>query len=1205
MIVGVRNISRAIAFALFICLAYVPLLARATTSLLDTSFADPTIVATTGVVALARQSDGKLLVGGQFTSAGGQARAGLARYNGDGTLDMGFVPPSFPGIIAAIAVQSDSKILAAGTFTAVDGTGPAYLVRLNSDGTLDTDFNPDVDDQVWTLALQTDGKIVIAGMFSKVGGVDHVRLARLDSTGAVDATFNPNVNSAVNAVAIQNDGKILIGGQFSTVNNAAHNRLARLDSTGTVDETFNPNVNGTMRSIAVQSDGKILIGGLFTLVNGTARSRMARLNSDGTLDAAFDPNFNQTVHRVEVQSDGKILVGGEFTSVGGAARSYLVRLDTNGVPDGGFIPVLNGIVYTTMLLSDGKVMAGGGFASAGGSGYAYLARFYGGIYTVSVTAPANGSVSSSPAGIVCGATCSAEIIGSQVTLTATPASGYSFAGWGGDCAGSANPLALAPIADIVCTATFDAAGPAPVPPPAPPAPPPAFVTTAVPPVQEASTVGAGAGSFSFASSFSDPSSLTFTAAQSGGAPLPSWLTFTPATVSFTYDVPIPPELPIQPVTGADRTIGRAEAPVARPNTIYPPSVRVAQLPITLTATGGGQSYVSTFLANFYAPRPPVAISAVSLSLDGVVGNGRSGRSALSWDGGQMVFETAATNLFPASPNSRSDILRYQALSGGRDRLSQTAIPGGGVANTADGASSSPAVSADGRYAAFASEAPGITLIPSRGVRQVYRTALGYPRIPLNEQATPAPDFVSITADGIAGNGPSDNPEMSQDGRHVVFESTATNFGSGLDGAVRVWRKDMQTGALVVVSNGPGGNATVSWDGRFVAFERDGAIHLRDMASDTITQVASGTRPRLTARADRIAFVAPVNGVAQIMVADLGDGRVRAVTAGNGPSDQPAISADGRFVAFRSGATNLVSGYEGNSLAQIFVHDVERGVTALVSQTASGAPGTGASWNPALSGDGGTLSFGSDARDIVNGNPAAGQAYLAANPLPLPGKTGYWYMAGLGGGQGWAMERWGNRLYVGGLAYDDQGRSQWLAGPCTLSGLVCEGVLTGGPTFSLVTAENGASASLVVGGAPARTLTMFPIGGIRTTGYAGLPQAGWWYEPDAGNGVGYFLSIDSQPQADGSIAQVGYLAVLGYDASGAQVWQSAQATLAADQSFSGTLMQYAGGLPFGAETAGASPSATAVGPVRMTFAGTDRARVTLPDGRSADLARFRF
>ncbi|MFX7507358.1 hypothetical protein ABTJ37_23865, partial [Acinetobacter baumannii] len=77
-------------------------------------------------------------------------------------------------------------------------------------------------------------------------------------------------------------------------------------------------------------------------------------------------------------------------------------------------------------------------------------------------------------------------------------------------------------------------------------------------------------------------------------------------------------------------------------------------------------------------------------------------------------------------------------------------------------------------------------------------------------------------------------------------------------------------------------------------------------------------------------------------AEVATGALRPVTAGNAISDDPAISADGRFVAFRAAATNLVAGFAGNGLAQIFVRDVERGVTALVTQTASGGPGNGAS-----------------------------------------------------------------------------------------------------------------------------------------------------------------------------------------------------------------------------------------------------------------------
>ncbi|MBN9531709.1 MAG: hypothetical protein J0H82_36275, partial [Alphaproteobacteria bacterium] len=116
--------------------------------------------------------------------------------------------------------------------------------------------------------------------------------------------------------------------------------------------------------------------------------------------------------------------------------------------------------------------------------------------------------------------------------------------------------------------------------------------------------------------------------------------------------------------------------------------------------------------------------------------------------------------------------------------------------------------------------------------------------------------------------------------------------------------------------------------------------------------------------------------------------------------------------------------------------------------------------------------------------------------------------------------------------------------------------------------------------------------------------GWWYEPDAGNGVGYFLAVNTQAQANGAVAHVGYLSVLGYDAQRQPVWQAAQATLGADLGFSGTLMQYAGGMPFGGASA-ATASASQIGQVRMTFTGTDRARIALPDGRVATLERFRF
>lgn len=967
--------------------------------------------------------------------------------------------------------------------------------------------------------------------------------------------------------------------------------------------------------------------------------------------------------------DGKIGTGAGGGGGAAAGPAIFVRL---------------GRLTTIATTSTGETAVGGSGGNPGGASTAAVFNFGGTVNGSTTTGPATeamtapsygltvttagtgtGLVTSSTGGISCPGTCTASIASitgstiTEVTLTASPAAGSSFTGWSGSCTGTATTATVTMSAARACTATFGAVtaggGSSGAPSTTPGTALPAFVAAPLPVMLE---VGAVSGNrISLASSFDNPGALAFSASTSGGG-LPSWLTFDPATVSFTYNLPTTANLPFLPA--ADQAKAATAANSA--NTTYPPLIRLAQLPITLTASGPGGSYSATVNMSFYAPRPRATIAAVSLDTDGAAGDAASVRPALSYDAGQAIFESAATNLFPAAANAQSDIVRYHALSGSRDRLSQTAIPGGGVANAADGASTSPAVSADGRFAAFASEAPSVTLVPYGGLRQVYRVGLGYPRLALSPATTPAPDFVSIRPDGTPGNGPSDNPALSEDGRFVAFESTATNFAPGLTGTRQVWRKDLTTGAVDLVSGGalPGdgasGKPSISWDGRYIAFESTAAnlasgtsgaqIYLKDMATGTVRLIsaahgtagnAGSAAPQIDARGGRIAFAtsasnlgfANPNGKVQVAVADLATGRISLASvsatgvAGNGDSDQPAISADGSFLVFRSTASDLDSAVAGG-VTQIWVRDLDRGVTALVSRAVAGPAGTGNSRNPAISGDATTIAFASDARDLVNGNPRAGQVYIAGNPLPLAAKADFWYATG-SNGQGWVMERWGKRAYVGALSYDGTGRPVWLAGYCRLSGLACRGTLnawsggavfgssaatdpvaTAGPAFSIVTAAGGGTAELTVGDGTTRTIIPFPIGGTTTTGYAGLPQTGWWHEPAADGGAnGYFLAIDTQAQTDGSSAHVAYLAIMSFDTGGRPTWYAAQATLSTDLAFAGTLYRYEGGPTFGTAGSGGGATASTVGQVRLTFSGTDRATVNLPNGRTATLKRYRF
>ena len=332
---------------------------------------DPNANAT--VRAIVVQADGKILIGGDFTTVLGVTRNRIARLNADGTLDTGFNPNASNNVLS-IVVQSDGKILAGGNFTTIGGQTRNRIARLDAATGLADSWNPNADSAVNSIAVQSDGKVLAGGSFTTIGGQTRNRIARLDATTGLADSFDPNASDFINSIAVQSNGKILAGGNFATIGGQTRNRIARLDAMSGLAESWNPNANATVNSIAVQSDGKVLAGGAFTTIGGQTRNRIARLDATTGLVDSWNPNATANVNSIAVQSDGKVLAGGEFTNIGGQSRSSIARLDAaTGLADS-FNPNATSDVNSIAVQSDGKILAGGIFTTIGGQSRNRIAR---------------------------------------------------------------------------------------------------------------------------------------------------------------------------------------------------------------------------------------------------------------------------------------------------------------------------------------------------------------------------------------------------------------------------------------------------------------------------------------------------------------------------------------------------------------------------------------------------------------------------------------------------------------------------------------------------------------------------------------------------------------------------------------------------------------------------------------------------------------
>jgi uncharacterized delta-60 repeat protein len=205
---------------------------RQASGAVDNSF-NPGSGADGAVHALAVQPDGSVLLGGAFSVVAGDAHRAVARLDASGLLDTAFSTGALTvGTVFCLAVQTDGKVLVGGDFATAAGTNRVKLARLNADGTLDSSFNVGLgaNATIYAVGLQSSGQIIVGGDFTRINGANRNRFARLNTDGSVDTSFDPGrgANNTVYSIVVLANDNIMLGGSFTEVGGAPRSGVARV-----------------------------------------------------------------------------------------------------------------------------------------------------------------------------------------------------------------------------------------------------------------------------------------------------------------------------------------------------------------------------------------------------------------------------------------------------------------------------------------------------------------------------------------------------------------------------------------------------------------------------------------------------------------------------------------------------------------------------------------------------------------------------------------------------------------------------------------------------------------------------------------------------------------------------------------------------------------------------------------------------------------
>lgn len=330
------------------------------------------------------QQDGKILIVGDFTHYNEASVGRITRLNSDGSLDLTFNTGSGADWTVNTAIlQPDGKILIGGAFTSFDGNPRSGIARLNTDGSLDLSFDPGdgFDYVVNTLQLQPDGKIFVGGNFSSYNNNPAYDLIRLNPDGSIDTGFDTGIGAdkAIKDALLLPDGKLLIVGDFDRYNRIAFPHVARINPDGSLDQSYlvpfgTEASNLSFRNITASPQGNIYLSGYSVFLG-----RAFRLNSYGEADPpleVYDDGLVSglvygTIYSTIELADGRVLLAGSFYQLvppGTSGISYplphLMMLNIDGTWDTSFTAFTNqfGTIDQLLPISDTQVLTVGRFS---------------------------------------------------------------------------------------------------------------------------------------------------------------------------------------------------------------------------------------------------------------------------------------------------------------------------------------------------------------------------------------------------------------------------------------------------------------------------------------------------------------------------------------------------------------------------------------------------------------------------------------------------------------------------------------------------------------------------------------------------------------------------------------------------------------------------------------------------------------------------